>query len=188
MADRSRRRNLRRTFRFLLLAGAVALGFRIWGPSIVIIRDRSVAPAAEAGDIVLAAPERNGFHRGDIVLVEPVVASRADDGKPRDRLVIRIVVGLPGDTVTWSDAAVRVRRGGELVYSINPESLLPTTATGTRQSTVRDDYLFLVSPAAGRFDSRVLGPVRSSLARYHLRRVLWPANRRGAISAVPSSP
>lgn len=74
MADRSRRHGVRRVSRLLLLTVAVfALG-RVLGPSVAVVRDGSLAPILESGDIVWVRPVRGEVDRGSVVLVVPYLS------------------------------------------------------------------------------------------------------------------
>lgn len=74
MADRSRRHGVRQVSRLLVLTVAVfALG-RVLGPSVAVIRDGSLAPILESGDIVWVRPVRGEVDRGSVVLVTPYLS------------------------------------------------------------------------------------------------------------------
>lgn len=74
MADRSRRHGVRRVSRLLVLTVAVFVLGRVLGPSVAVVRDGSLAPILESGDIVWVRPVRGEVDRGSVVLVVPYLS------------------------------------------------------------------------------------------------------------------
>lgn len=200
MADRSRRRSVRKTLTWIALPIVIAVVWRLAGPGIVIIRNDSVAPFLVTGDVVLARPSRGVPPRGAIVLAPPIFAPSgtildrlritAEESieARQDRLVPRIVAALPGDDVTWSESSIVAAGGsaGEVVYRVNPETLHQMITQDTRRLALGGEELFLTTLGEGRFDSRILGPVPAGTVRYRVTRILWPADRRRPIPPVPT--
>ena len=115
------------------------------------VSEGSMAPGVGAGDTVLVdrlTPRITGWHRGDVVTLH------APDGG----LVVKRIVGLPGETVELEDAVVTV--DGR-----------PVAEPYADNSHADGEYTRPVTLAAGRYyvlgdnrgesvDSRDYGPVR----------------------------
>lgn len=132
------------------------------------VRDRSMAPTLLPGDRLLV--DRSAYRhrtpqRGDLVVLR--------DPEEEDRLLLKRVVGLPGDLIGR----------GEDGYRLGPEL---GGQGGLTYRQLHPHELFVVgdSPAVSR-DSRRFGPVD----RYRLVGHAWyryaPADRRGPLVPFP---
>ncbi len=74
MADRSRRHGVRQVSRLLVLTVAIFVLGRVLGPGVAVVRDGSLAPILESGDIVWVRPARGEVDRGSVVLVVPYLS------------------------------------------------------------------------------------------------------------------
>ncbi|MEX2442243.1 MAG: hypothetical protein WD492_01460 [Alkalispirochaeta sp.] len=212
MADRSRHRGARYAFRVLLLTVAVFVLWRFLGPSVAVVRDGSLAPILEDGDIVWIRPAGGKLVPGTVVLMAPHFSSssstlsrilngtESDEEEPDsveddssatpserpDALVPRIVAGLPGDEVTWTDTSVAVVRSDGNRFHVSPRYLHPLLAHAERSVVIPENSLFTISLSGGMIDSRVIGPRPTSALRYEVGRIVWPRERRGVLSPIES--
>ncbi|MFW5694295.1 MAG: S26 family signal peptidase [Alkalispirochaeta sp.] len=200
MADRSRRHRARHAIRVLVLTIAVFGMWRFLGPGVAVVRDDSLSPILETGDIVWIKPAREAVETGLVVLVPPNVSgtsnSNAADsgdaptpqpsGSRPDALVPRIIAGTAGDRVTWTDTSVSIEQSDGGRFSLAPAGLHPMVGYAERSVTVDEDSVFTVSLSGGMIDSRGVGPRPVRAVRYHVRRIIWPRERRGPISLVES--
>ncbi len=194
MADRSRRRRARHTIRVLLLTLLVFGVWRLLGPGVAVVRDSSLAPILQDGDIVWVRPARGDVALGSVVLVSPALAERsnADDSASAtsrarpDALVPRIVAGTPGDEITWTDTLVSATRPTQELFRLSLGELHPMVRSAERSVVVADEAVFTVSLAGGMIDSRLVGPRPEASLRYQVRRIIWPRDRRGVITQVDS--
>lgn len=145
--------------------GIVILGLAVAGVGIQLFRTdytdftvstKSMQPIAEPGDDILfrsAGPLTP--HRGDLVLsVQP----------PSGILVVRRVIGLPGDTIACCDEQHRLTVNGRKVTEdyVHSDPTLPADAPTYRpfDAQVPDGQVFLAGDNRGNSDdSRFLGPV-----------------------------
>ena len=98
---RAARRARPRTLVTVAVAIAAVAVVRLAVLSPFTVSEASMAPAVGVGDTVLVdrvTPRLTGWHRGDVVTL------RAPDGE----LVLKRIVGLPGETVTMEDTVVVV--------------------------------------------------------------------------------
>lgn len=134
------------------------------------VPSKSMAPTLRPGDVVMMRID--GLHkhmpkRGDIIVFKD-----ATDGG----LVIKRVVGLPGEQVTvWSD----------MVW-INGRRLQEPYAKGTIrmdypvQVTLRRDEVWVMGDnRAHSMDSRDFGPVKQEQMVGLAAAIIWPLSRRG---------
>ncbi len=100
----------------LAVANALVLGVRAWWAFPVRVGSESMQPALAAGDrlIVMRRVGLDDLERGDIVVV--ALASTAEGPRPATgddrvaRLVVKRVVGLPGETIQGAEQVVAVSR------------------------------------------------------------------------------
>ncbi|MFW5828551.1 MAG: S26 family signal peptidase, partial [Alkalispirochaeta sp.] len=193
-ADRSRRRRARHTIRVLLLTIVVFGVWRLLGPGVAIVRDSSLAPILREGDIIWVRPARGDMELGAVVLVSPAFTepSTSDDaasGTSRarpDALVPRIIAGMPGDEITWTDTVVSAVRPTQEPFRLSPGELHPLARQAERSVVVEDETVFIVSLSGGMIDSRLMGPRPEDVLHYQVRRIIWPRDRRGVIPPVAS--
>ena len=127
------------------------------------VHDESLTPALRPGDRILADPRWGpGLDRGALVVLR-------DPEVPARRLVKR-VVALPGETVTWD------RNGYRLIGPRNADA-----ASGGRVAELRAEVFVVGDRRELSRDSRAFGPVPLD----SILGVVWyrtgPAGRRGRI-------
>lgn len=185
-AAKSARRK-RAAIEWVVLIGAaliIALVIKTFLFQAFYIPSESMVPTLKVGDRVLVnklSYDLHDVHRGDIVVFRAPAEARSDG---IDDLVKR-VIGLPGDTVTW-------RKDGQVYVNDKPldEPYLPagtrTTYEGVPQGCVAPadgvsgckvpaGHLFMMGDnrTASR-DSRYFGPIKESsiVGRVFVR--IWP--------------
>lgn len=190
MTDRFRKRKSRRRWltRGIFLV-TVAVVWRLIGPGIAVVRNSSVSPALQPGDIVLLERPRRGIAPGDVVISRlPISSHPLMDLLPGEKGALeassrapRIVVASGADFVAWTDRRVTVRtsRGDGSAYVFSP--LHSRLTRPTRQRSLTQSELFLVALEPGRIDSRVIGPVDRSYVSFRVSRIIWPADRRAIV-------
>ena len=201
-----RRRRLLRTLAVILVAFAL---WRLTGPGLAIVRSDSLAPVLQPGDVVWVGRTRGLPPRGSVVLIEAPVSddawlparlldamrerlsggerAAAEQADAPDAMVPRIVAALPGDRVSWNDRSISIRTdSGELIRHA-PRPVHPDLSQAVRRRRVPDDRLFLIGMGPGLIDSRIAGPLPASTVRRMVRRIVWPAERRGLVEPVGGS-
>lgn len=182
----------------------VFLLYRTYGPALVTITGDSFSPIVREGDVVLARRDTRKMDRGAIVLVEAPVELRAplreipgrlleslfrrpplhrgpgDDrtavvGRP----VIRLILGLPGETVSLEGAEIRVGESGFTTAVLHDELPLRQQAWN-----LGPDEFFLIALHPGRVDSRVIGPVSRSKILFRVQSIVWPRERRRVLEGI----
>jgi len=152
---------------------AFALG-RWWRAAIygVDVAGDSMAPALEAGDWLLV--RRRGLPDGEHAF-GLVVTARAPEG----RLLLKRIVGLPGETVQVADGALRIdgRRLDE-PYAVG-ETLASPFRNLARLGP--DDYYLLGDNRAASTDSRDVGPFPRDRIEGIARLRYWPPGRFGRL-------
>lgn len=201
----------------LLLTVAVLILGRLLGPGVAVVRDATLSPILENGDIVWVRPVRGNVDRGTVVLVVPHFSrstgllpnpftfngnssteNEIEDDQPAnpeetspaparsDAVVPRIVAGLSGDDMTWTDSLVSSIASDGTRFQLSLEVLHPLLRPVERTATVPENSVFTVSLTAGMIDSRLIGPRPNQKVRYQVRRIIWPRERRGVLLPVES--
>lgn len=178
----------------LLAAAVIALVVKAVLAQAFYIPSASMEPQLAAGDRVVVSRLSYRMHdprRGDIVVFHDPAADDGDDGfsplrlgrealealgvvKPRDKELIKRVVGLPGETVS--------ARGGTVLVDGQPlfEPYLDETAiTGDfGPAPVPEGHLFVMGDNRGNSkDSRRFGPVDRDLVVGRAIATVWPPGR-----------
>ena len=150
---------------------AVALGFavRTWGFSAVRIAGSSMADTLISGDIVLVTRFERAPRRGSVM--ECTFTGR-------DSSYVKRVIGLPGDTVEFSD--------GALFINDRPLSE-PYVSSETEDMSIllgQDEYFVLGDNRAESYDSRAedMGCIRRDQFLGRARWILWPLDRFGPVN------
>lgn len=198
-AAQARRGRVRQLFLLALIGAAVFVFARATLPHLVRIRGDATAPVVSSGDWVVARATRSALRHGDVVLIAPPIldgtgpgrllsrlsaltGGRIGTARPLDERTLRIVAGLPGDRVTFSDVLVTVATSDGSVHSWNRAPLGIVARDPTLRSLiVPDGRLFLVATTAGYADSRETGVVPLASARARVVSILWPADRRASL-------
>ena len=179
----TRVRGSRRRPLFIAGAGVVAglasaLGAFVWW------RRRWFAVAVAGGSM---APT---FAEGDFVLVhrQPIVR---DDGAcglvvclrgPDERLLLKRIVGIPGDSLRIGSA---VQVAGRPLLEPYAHGATPHQQFRSVSELGADEYLVLGDNRAGSTDSRDFGPVRAGTIKGVARFRYWPPERFGRIRRTP---
>jgi signal peptidase I len=163
-------------FKFVVAMLAVFVGCMIvidrwfW---IIRIAGSSMAPTIFEGDVVVALKRPAGgtrVQRHDVVVARP---------SERAGLIIKRVIGLPGESVTWNASSVRLDDGAAAAFG-----LLTDSKGGSHQHQCRipDHHYFLVGDNSQHtVDSRMFGPLPSALLEGRVWLRLWPTNCFGRI-------
>lgn len=137
----------------LLTVGLISLlaTFYLGGVTLYRVDGPSMEPAAVEGDILLVRPETR-YHRYDLVIAKD----------PNGEVLVKRLIGLPGDTVTFLDGQLYVN--GKLVK----ESYVHDNKEGSQdlQVTLQDDQYFVAGDhrSVSR-DSRTFGPLSGAQLR-----------------------
>jgi signal peptidase I len=146
------------------LAIAVALGFAVRGAlHIYAIPSASMAPTLEPGDQIVVTPYFRGLpERGHVVVFE--------SSSERGQLLVKRVIGTPGDLVDSRLGSVRI--GGHTLAE--PYILRPASAGAIDAQIVpADSYFVLGDNRDDSLDSRSWGVVPRSRIVGRARLVLW---------------
>ena len=133
------------------------------------IAEKSMAPKLMPGDYVLAQPRRQPPQRGEIVIF-PHPHHRGFE-------LVKRIVGLPGETIVISNG--QVHADGAVLAE--PWADGPTLPDGNW--SLGPDQVFVLgdSRAASAGDSRWIGPVSATAARWKVVARYWPPNSIGRI-------
>lgn len=162
----------------LTIALAVGLTFvvKTWLLQLYSIPSTSMVPTLEVGDRVVVAKFNKEPRRGDIIVFDRPPNDPAAPGEPR--VLIKRVIGLPGETVSSSNGRV------EIDGVVLRESYL-TNGTFTDISqpiTVGpDELLVLGDNRAVSQDGRFFGPISKDLVVGRATLRVWPLNRFGRL-------
>lgn len=178
---RSDRRRRNRAIRSWALTIVLALGITIcvktWFYQPYSIPSASMVPTLEVGDRVVVSKMNKDPGRGDIIVFERPENDPASGPDAPDVLIKR-VIGLPGDTVSASDGKVYVN-GRPLREAYLPNGTITDMAESI--DVPPNHYLVLGDNRRVSQDGRVFGPISKDLivGRAILR--IWPLNRFGRL-------
>jgi signal peptidase I len=146
------------------IAVAIALGFLVRAAAhIYAIPSESMAPTLLTGDQILVTRYFHGApQRGDVIVFESLLAP--------DELMVKRVIGVPGDLV--DSRLGRVRVSG---YTLSEPYVLRPSSTGAVAAQVipADSYFVLGDNRDDSMDSRSWGVVPRSRIVGRARVVLW---------------
>jgi signal peptidase I len=146
------------------LAVAIVLGFLVRAAvHIYAIPSASMAPTLRTGDQIVVTPYFRGVpERGDVIVFESLLVP--------DELMVKRVIGVPGDLV--DSRLGRVRISG---YTLSEPYLLRQSATGSvaAQLVPADSYFVLGDNRDDSLDSRSWGVVPRARIVGRARLVLW---------------
>ena len=133
------------------------------------IAEESMAPTLLPGDYVVAQPSRQSLQRGDIVIF---THPHQDDFE-----LVKRVVGLPGEEIVISRGQVHAN---DAVVA-EPWADGPTLPEGTWD--LDRDQIFVLGDNRARSagDSRWIGPIRLSEARWKVVGRYWPLGSVGRV-------
>lgn len=179
----------------LAVAAVIALVVKAFFAQAFYIPSESMEPQLTAGDRVVVSRLAYRLHeprRGDIVVFDDPLATDGDDDellplrlgrealqalgvvKPREKELIKRVIGLPGETISGRDGTVYVDG-----RPLREPYLDDTEATGTFSAVeVPDGHLFVMGDNRGNSkDSRRFGPVDQALVVGRAILLVWPPDR-----------
>jgi signal peptidase I len=174
----------RRTLEWLAIVGVavlVAFIMRVYVVQTFFIPSISMTPTLQVGDRILVdklAYHLHGVGRGDIIVFNapPAVAS---DCETTDKVLVKRVVGLPGETISDTNGTVFID-GKPLDQSWLPKHD-PETYTASFKVThiPANDYFVMGDDRAVSCDSRIWGFVKRSeiIGKVDMR--IWPLSRIG---------
>lgn len=179
----------------LVVAAVIALLVKAFLAQAFYIPSESMEPQLTAGDRVVVSRLAYRMHeprRGDIVVFDDPLAPDEDDGellpvrvgrealealgviKPREKELIKRVVGLPGETISAEDGVIHVNG-----RPLTEPYLGDAVGTGTfGPVVVPDGHLFMMGDNRGNSkDSRRFGPVDQDLVVGRAIVLVWPPGR-----------
>ncbi|MDJ0663523.1 MAG: signal peptidase I [Acidimicrobiia bacterium] len=133
------------------------------------IAEESMAPTLLAGDYVVAQPSRQSLERGDIIIFEHPHREGFE--------LVKRVVGLPGEEIVISRGQVHAN---DAVLA-EPWADGPTLPEGTWNLDLDQIFVLGDNRARSAGDSRLLGPVRLSAARWKVVGRYWPPGSVGRV-------
>lgn len=158
----------------LALVAAVAIGLclRQWVIAAVRVAGTSMQDTLRGGDVALVT--RFDYAHGRAPERGDVVVCRFPD---RGGTYIKRVVGLPGETVTFTSGALCVN--GEAV----DEPYVSSPTDDFRAELGENEYLVLGDNRAESYDSRMpdMGPVGAEAFIGRVRCVIWPPAHIGGV-------
>ena len=158
------------------LALALTFGINAWVLQVYSIPSESMVPTLLVGDRVVVSKLSTDPGRGDIVVFERPANDPAGPGDPE--VLIKRVVGLPGETVT-AQAGVVYINGSPLQENYLPEGVV-TLITG--EIKVGDNQLLMLGDnRTNSKDGRVFGPIDKSLVVGRAIFRIWPLGRAGGL-------
>ncbi len=176
-ASRARNRAIRSWAVTIVVALGITLVVKTWFYQPYSIPSTSMVPTLEVGDRVVVSKLNTDPGRGDIIVFERPANDPASGPDAPDVLIKR-VIGMPGDTVSATDGKVYVN-GKPL-----REAYLPTgTMTDIAEpiDVPAGHYLVMGDNRRVSQDGRVFGPISKRLivGRAILR--IWPIGRFGKL-------
>ena len=116
---------------FCLLVSIGLLWFFVFNICLVrYVPSESMEPTVMTGDVFVANGKVNDYQRGDIVVFST---------KENSNDLVKRIIGLPGDVVSFSDGAVYIN--GELLVE---DYTIGVSESETTEYTVPDDSYFLL--------------------------------------------
>ena len=116
-----------------------------------------------------------GYGRGDLVAFKPSLRAQQRCGLPG--LLLKRVVGLPGETVSERDGRIRI--DGRALREPYVEARLRDTGTQDPVKLGHDEYYLLGDNREESCDSRTFGPVPKHEIRARIVMTYWPLGRIG---------
>lgn len=176
-ARRQRQRAIRSWALTIVVALAITFAVKTWLYQPYSIPSASMVPTLEVGDRVVVSKLNKDPGRGDIIVFERPANDPASGPDAPDVLIKR-VIGLPGDTVSAADGKVYVN-GKALREAYLPRGTVTDMAEPI--DVPPDEYLVLGDNRRVSQDGRVFGPISKDLivGRAILR--IWPLSRFGRL-------
>lgn len=176
-ARRARNHSIRSWALTIILAVGITLVVKTWFYQPYSIPSASMVPTLEVGDRVVVSKLNTEPGRGDIIVFDRPANDPAS-GPDAPEVLIKRVIGMPGETVSATDGKVYVD-GKPLREAYLPDGV--TTDIADPIEVPADHYLVLGDNRQVSQDGRVFGPIpRSSIVGRAILRV-WPLNRIGRL-------
>ena len=160
----------------IVLALGVTFVVKTWFFQLYSIPSSSMVPTLEIGDRVVVSKLNQDPGRGDIIVFD---RPKNDPGGPNDpSVLIKRVIGLPGETVTSENGKVMID-GKSLREDYLPEGTITEIASPIK---VPDGNILVLGDNRGvSQDGRFFGPISKDLivGRAVLR--VWPLSRFGRL-------
>lgn len=162
----------------LTIALAVGLTFvvKTWLLQLYSIPSTSMVPTLEVGDRVVVAKFNKEPRRGDIIVFDRPPNDPAGPGEPK--VLIKRVIGLPGETVSAINGKVEVD-GVPVRESYLPEGVYTDISRPIRVG--QNELLVLGDNRAVSQDGRFFGPISKDLVVGRATLRVWPLNRFGRL-------
>lgn len=172
----SRRRNVIGWVITIVVAVGFTLIVRTWVFQAYSIPSTSMVPTLEVSDRVVVSKLNRDPGRGDIIVFDRPANDPAEPGEPS--VLIKRVIGLPGETVTAVDGRVQVD-GHRLEETYLPAGTLTEFEHPIKVSD--GQLLVLGDNRSVSKDGRVFGPIEKSsvIGRAVFR--IWPISRLGTL-------
>lgn len=162
------------TVRFLLIAFAVVIPFRIFVAQPFIVSGASMDPTFYNGQYLIV--DELSYNIGEPVRGDVVIFKYP---KNPSQYFIKRVIGLPGETVTLSgeDQVLIKDKDGNTLLTMNEPYVVFKKDDVAERTLGAGEYFVMGDNRAGSFDSRAWGPVKRELliGRAYLR--LYPLNK-----------
>jgi len=177
VARRARSHAIRSWTLTIVLAVAVTLAVKTWFYQPYSIPSASMVPTLEVGDRVVVSKRNTDPGRGDVIVFERPPNDPAS-GPDSPQVLIKRVIGMPGDTVSAVDGKLYVND-----KPVREAYLADGTSTDIAEpiKVPEDHFLVLGDNRQVSQDGRVFGPIDRKLivGRAILR--IWPPNRFGRL-------
>ena len=160
----------------IVLALGLTLVVKTWFYQPFSIPSASMVPTLEIGDRVVVSKLNKDPGRGDIIVFERPANDPAGPGEPE--VLIKRVIGLPGETVSAVDGKVQID-GKPLREAYLPDDVV--TEISKPISVPPGDILVMGDNRMVSQDGRYFGPISKDLivGRAILR--IWPLGRFGSL-------
>lgn len=160
----------------IAVAAAIALLVRIFIGGATTVQGESMFPTLNNGDIVIVnkmPSYSSSFNRTDIVIL--------DAPEEKDRLYIKRIIGMPGETIEISDGKILVDGKWLREYYLNE----PKTGIYVYSKWIlKDDEYFVLGdnriPGKSN-DSRIFGPIKANSIHGVAVFRIWPFTNAGVL-------
>lgn len=148
-------------FKFALFAAIIVLPIRLFVAQPFVVSGASMHPTFETGQYLIVDQISYRFEnpkRGDVIILRYPLEPK--------KFFIKRIIGLPSETINFQNGQISITDKGGVKTLITEESYINQRAIGGNQSpaTLKDDeYFVLGDNRAESSDSRIWGPVKSSL-------------------------
>jgi signal peptidase I len=166
----------------LVMALLLGLAIRFWVYETGIVVSASMEPALQIDDRVLIdhrASLSGTWQRGDIVFFKPPPSWTGGETEDTGELLVKRVVGLPGETVASSGGQIWINGAPLQEPYLNSKADRDTPPISV--VLAGDQYFVAGDNRDNSEDSRTFGPIPNSAIHGRAVRILWPLGR-GSLS------